>query len=85
MRAHGTLIAGALRGDPGRRVREEARETKKGLDHRRARDRAARDDEALPPGLRHVRQQQRRRPALNSDGIAFATLTYAMSTATVNG
>ena len=39
----------------------------------------------LPPGVRHVRQQQRPRLDVNSDAIAFAVLTYAYSTETVNG
>ena len=39
----------------------------------------------LPRGLRHLRQQQPARAAINSDAVAFAVLTYAYSTETVNG
>ena len=40
----------------------------------------------LPPGMRHLRQRQRLFALdTNSDAIAYATLSYAMSTEEING
>ena len=49
------------------------------------RDRGRTVRPVLPPGLRHVRQQQRPRARRQCRHVAFSLLTYAYSTEAVNG